>query len=843
MSTPLPIDEVLPELLAALATTARVVLEAPPGAGKTTRVPLALLDQAWTAGGRILLLEPRRLAARAAAEQMARTLGEAVGETVGYRIRFDVRCGPRTRIEVLTEGLLTRMIQDDPELPGVAAIVFDEFHERHLQGDLGLALALEAQAALRPDLRLLLMSATLDSAALAAWLPATRVSSPGRSFAVAISHQPPLREETIERQVARAIDALLARGGASDGGHGAASDAGHDGNVLVFLPGKAEIERCRRLLLQRADAGRFEIMPLHGELALAEQARVLQPGQQRRLILATNLAESSLTVPGVRAVIDSGLAREPRFDPQRGMSHLVSVRISEDSAVQRAGRAGRLGPGVCVRLWPAEERLESSRRAEILSADLADLALQLALWGGPLRWLDPPPPGALAQARDLLLGLGALDTSERPTALGRKLAGSGTHPRLATMLEQAGPDIALACDLLALLEGRDPLLGTARFEPDLLLRWQALARWRESSGRATASDVDPRALAAIDQLASQWRRRRRVNPAERARPERFGELLAVAWPDRIGQRGAGDRYRLLQGSQASLADSATLAGTPWLVAFDLTGRAGELRIRRAAAIDPRWIDGWLAQRSELVRSVTFERASRTALVSVERRVGRFVIERKPVPIEAGDAVLPALLAGIRGLGLGVLPFDEGLQQWLLRLRCLRDWMSEAGLPDASETTLLAELENWLAPWLDGLRRLDDLRSDSLRRALEARLDHHQRELLAREAPVQLSVPSGRSHRLRYRDGEAPVLAVKLQELFGLADGPRIAGGRVAVLLELLSPAGRPVQLTADLRGFWDRTYPEVRKELKGRYPKHPWPEDPWKALPTARSKRAQPQTR
>lgn len=829
MSTALPINAVLPELLAVLASSPRVVLEAPPGAGKTTRVPLALLDQPWAAGGRILLLEPRRLAARAAAEQMARTLGETVGETVGYRIRFDVRCGPRTRIEVLTEGLLTRMIQDDPELPGVAAIVFDEFHERHLQGDLGLALALEAQAALRPELRLLLMSATLDSAALAAWLPAQRVSSPGRSFPVQIRHQPPRREEAIERQVARAVESLFARGSGDE-----------CGDVLIFLPGKAEIERCRRLLGQRIDPGKLEILPLHGELGLAEQAQVLSPGPTQRLILATNLAESSLTVPGVRAVIDSGLAREPRFDPQRGMSHLLTVRISEDSATQRAGRAGRLGPGHCVRLWPAEERLEPSRRAEILSTDLADLALQLALWGGPLRWLDPPPAGALAQARDLLIGLGALDADERPTALGRRLAGSGTHPRLATMLEQAGPDAALACDLLALLESRDPLLGSARFEPDLLPRWQALARWRESSGRAPPAEVDPRALAAIEQLAMRWRRRRRVDPAGRARPERLAELLAAAWPDRIGQRGAGDRYRLLQGSQASLGDSATLAGTPWLVAFDLSGRAGELRIRRAAALDPGWVEAWLAERSELVRTLAFDRTSRTVEATLERRVGRFVIERKSVPIAETDAVLPALLAGIRSLGLAALPFDEGLQHWLQRLRCLRDWMSEAGLPDATEATLLAELDDWLGPWLVGVRRLDSLRSDTLRRALEARLDHHQRSLLEREAPVQLTVPSGRSLRLRYRDGEAPVLAVKLQELFGLADGPRIAGGRVAVLLELLSPAGRPVQLTGDLRGFWDRTYPEVRKELKGRYPKHPWPEDPWNATPTARTKRAQP---
>jgi ATP-dependent helicase HrpB len=428
------------------------------------------------------------------------------------------------------------------------------------------------------------------------------VSSPGRSFPVEIQYQPPRREEAIERQVERAATDLLERA---------------PGDLLIFLPGKAEIERCRRVLAQRLGLEAIEILALHGELAMAEQARVLQPGTRRRLILATNLAESSLTVPGVRAVIDAGLAREPRFDPQRGMSHLVTVRISEDSATQRAGRAGRLGPGHCLRLWSAQDRLESSRRAEILSADLADLALQMALWAGPLRWLDPPPAGALAQARDLLIALGALDGDERPTPLGRKLGSSGTHPRLAAMLEQAGTDAALACDLLALLEGRDPLLGATRFEPDLYTRWQALAHWRAIGGKATGSDTDPRALAAIDQLARQWRRRRRVATDPPRQAERLGELLAAAWPDRLAQRAGGDRYRLLQGAQASLPESASLAAVPWLVAFDLMGRAGELRIRRAAAVDPRWVDQWLAQRIEIRRTLAFERSSRAVEAALE----------------------------------------------------------------------------------------------------------------------------------------------------------------------------------------------------------------------------------
>lgn len=809
----------MPELLAALAAETRVVLEAPPGAGKTTRVPLALLDQPWLRGGRILLLEPRRLAARAAAEQMARSLGETVGETVGYRIRFEVRCSARTRIEVLTEGLLARRIQADPELPGVAAILFDEFHERHLQGDLGLALALEAQAELRPELRLLLMSATLDGARLAQWLPARRVSSPGRSFPVRIEHQPPLPAESLLNQLGRACRSLL---------------PDSEGDVLIFLPGKAEIERGLRLLQGVPQAQGCELLGLHGELGLQAQAAVLQPGRQRRLILSTNVAESSLTVPGVRNVIDSGWAREPRFDPHRGMSHLLTVRISEDSATQRAGRAGRLGPGRCLRLWSVDERLEVARRPEMLSADLADLALQLALWGGPLRWLDDPPPGALAQARDLLTDLGALDGQGRITPLGRRLAESGTHPRLAAMLAQAGAHLALACDLLALLEGRDPLPAEQRNEPDLLPRWQALQRWRRGDG----GSADPRTLRMLDQLAGQWRRRLRAGatPPVDADAAQLGQLLALAWPDRLAQRGNAGRYRLLQGQQAALPDSATLAGAGWLVACDLAGRGAELRIRRAAAIDAAWAQAWVQAHSHSERVVRFERSSGAVEASVQIRIGRHVLERRVVPLEAGDAVLPALLSGLAELGPAAWPIDAGLRQWLLRVRSLREWLPDAGLPDFSNDVLAATLEDWLAPWLAGARRLADLDASLLRRALEARLEHGQRALLAREAPIELPVPSGRSHRLRYRENEAPILAVKLQELFGLADGPRVASGRVPVLLELLSPAGRPVQLTADLRGFWDRTYPEVKKELKGRYPRHPWPDDPWTAPATARAK-------
>lgn len=817
----LPIDEVLPELLLALRDETRVVLEAPPGAGKTTRVPPALLDQPWVAGGRVLMLEPRRLAARAAATYMAAQRGESVGETVGYRIRFEVRSGTQTRIEVLTEGLLSRMIQSDPELPGVAALIFDEFHERNLEADLALGLALESQEALRPDLRILVMSATLDGERLAQWLPARRVRSPGRSFPVTTDYLLPRNNERLEAHVWRATEQMLQN---------------VDGDVLAFLPGKAEIQRVLRLGQSRAD---LELLPLHGDLPMAQQAKVLNrpEGGPRRVVLATNLAESSLTVPGVRAVVDSGLAKEPRFDPRRGMSRLLLTRISDANATQRAGRAGRLGPGHCLRLWSASERLESSVRAEIANADLAGLALQLAAWGGDVRLLDPPPPGALAQACDLLAALGALNADGQITGLGRRLAKLGTHPRLAAILEAARTPqaTALACDLIALLEARDPLIGAARFEPDLLPRLQALIAHR---GGRHSDDADRRALASIEQIASRWRSRRRLRePLTNLDTHQLGELLAAGYADRLGKLSGRDRYRLLQGAQAQLPASASLAGSPWLVALDLAGDAGELRIRQAAAVDSTWVEGMLADRVQTQRQLRFDPAERAVVARMVRRLGSFVLDSKQVPIAADDPLLETLLTGIAELGQIPWPNDGRLQQWLLRVRSLRRWLPDEGLPDFDETALMADLGQWLGPWLQGVRRLSGISPGNWREALKARLSHAQSQLIDSEAPTHLLVPSGFRRALSYQPDQPPVLAVKLQELFGLAETPRIARGRIDVVLHLLSPAGRPVQVTSDLRGFWDRTYPEVKKELKGRYPKHPWPDDPWQAVATARAKR------
>lgn len=812
----LPIHAVLPELGAALRTHTRVVLEAPPGAGKTTAVPLALLTAPWLAGQRMLLLEPRRIAARSAAAWMAAQLGEPVGETVGYRIRFEARVSSRTRIEIVTEGILTRMLQDDPMLDGVGLLIFDEFHERHLHGDLALALALDAQAGLREDLRLLVMSATLDGERLASWLDAARVRSAGRSFPVDLQYLPPRREEKIELALARAVQQVLPVS---------------TGSVLCFLPGKREIERARGLLegaLAHSADRAIDVLPLHGELPIEEQVRAVRPDPAglRRVILATNVAESALTVPDVRVVIDSGLARVPRFDPGAGFSHLVTSRIAQSSATQRAGRAGRLAPGICVRLWASDQRLEAQTRPEMLQADLAGLALELAAWGSAaLRFLDPPPPGPLAQARELLRALGALAQDHTITARGRRLLQSGVHPRLGAMIEggRQAPERARVALLLALLDQRDVLHGEAARDVDWWPRVQ-LAQ-RAPSGQLRAA-------------LGQWRRRvgADADAAPFAQPHEVGDLLALAFPDRIARLQAGSRYQLANGRGARLFDDASLRGQPWLVVSDLDGEGADARIRRAAAVDPEVLQRHWPQRFAHVRQLRFDADSRAVVALEEQRFDRLVLTSRVVPAGAGAETTATLLSGIRALGLDALPFAESAREWRLRTLALKDWLPDLDLPAVDDAALLDHLEDWLGPFVEGRTRLAQLDPQTLDQALRSRYSHTQRQIVETQAPVRLTVPSGMERRLDYAPGQPPVLAVKLQELFGLADTPRIAQGRVPVLLHLLSPAGRPIQVTQDLRGFWDRTYPEVKKELKGRYPRHPWPDDPWSAPATARAK-------
>jgi ATP-dependent helicase HrpB len=910
-----PIAEVLPDLLARLQAHPRLVLEAPPGAGKTTQVPPSLLDAPWLGGRKILVLEPRRIAARAAAEFMAAQRGEAVGETVGYRIRFEAKVSARTRIEVVTEGILTRRIQGDPELADVGAILFDEFHERHLHGDLGAALALDVQASLRPDLRLIIMSATLDGERIARWFDAPRLTSAGRSFPVRIEYSAAKANEDwpfhLRRVVDKALDETV-------------------GDVLVFLPGRREIDRARNVLdsgiLNPSPTGReggvrvgdtaaeaisverttggprppsappfapskfsrlamrqqaqelghllpqgegkignrscvVEIVPLHGELSLAEQHAALAPAAPgtRRIVLATNVAESSVTLPGIRSVIDLGLAREPRLDPNSGFTRLETVAVSQASADQRAGRAGRVAAGIAYRLWPQSQRLEPSRRAEIAQVDLSALALELAAWGSPdLRWLDRPPAGAIASARDLLAALGAIDADERISALGRAMLDAGAPPRLAAAVLRADTDQKpLACDLLALIEARNPLRGDAGRSDDFGQRHAALQAFRRDGARAARSGgADNGALAAIDLVANHWRRRfaphdshpRRAQPsalspqpsktaAAEAHNLAIGDVLMHAFPDRIARQDPGNprRYTLSNGRGARLHDKSQLYGEPWLVVLDLRFEERDSLILSAAPFDADLLERDFPQRFARERVVRWNRDARAVEAFEEQRFAAIVIERRVVPARADDA-LPALLAAVRELGLDVLPWSDHARTLRARVALLRAVCPELGLPDLGDEALLAAMEEWLAPHLAGKTRLDALTPNALGEALSARLDYAQRRAVDEFAPESLAVRSGNSKRLQYEAGKAPVLAVKLQELFGLADTPRVAKSRVPVVLHLLSPAQRPIQVTQDLRGFWERTYPEVKKELKGRYPRHPWPDDPWSAKATARAK-------
>ncbi len=825
-----PISPLLPDVRAALAEHARLVLEAPPGAGKTTQVPLALLDAPWLRGRRILVLEPRRLAARAAAAFMAAQLGETVGETVGYRIRFESRVSEATRIEVLTEGILTRRLQADPEMADVGAIIFDEFHERHLAGDLGAALALDVQRGLREDLRLLVMSATLDGEHIARWLDAPRLSSPGRGFPVRIAYPPARRDESVEMHAARTVRQALSE-----------TDRG---DVLVFLPGHREITRVAHLL-EGMPRGDVEVLPLHGSLPLAEQRRALLPGDAgvRRVVLATNVAESSITLPGVRVVVDSGLAREARFDPNSGFTRLDTVSISQASADQRAGRAGRVAPGTAFRLWPESRRLESARTPEVAQADLAGLALELAAWGHrDLPWLDAPPAGAMAQADTLLQRLGALDASGHVTALGRRMRELGAHPRLAAAAVRAAPSQrALVADLLALLEARSPLRRHGG-DDALAGRLAALHAFRDGGARgAQRAGADATTLAAIERAARGWRKRLGVRTAASGTPDALaiGNVLLHAFPDRVGRQDAAQprRYRLSNGRGARLDDVSALFGEPWLVVTDLVREVRDSRILAGAPFDPQRLE---RDHADLLRHerVLLWDVSRDAVQAFEEyRFDALVLERRPVPVRDDDA-LPALAARIRARGLGILPWSEAARQWRWRVQAVRRWQPELALPAFDDAALLDGLETWLLPHLAGVRRLDALTPGQLSQAVAGLLDYPQRQAVERLAPESVRVPSGRQLRLDYGGEDPPVLAVKLQELFGMADTPRVADGRVPVTLHLLSPARRPIQVTRDLASFWENTYPEVRKELKGRYPKHPWPGDPWGATPTHRTRQS-----
>lgn len=814
MAQPLPIDAALPELLDALRARRRAVLEAPPGAGKTTRVPLAL-DAAGLARGRIVMLEPRRIAARAAAERMAEALGERPGGTVGYRIRGESAVSKRTRIEVVTEGVLTRMIQSDPELAGVGAVIFDEIHERSLNADLGLALCLEIAGALREDLILLAMSATLETASLADLMAAPVVRAEGRSFPV----------ET------RWLDQPLGRGARLEA---AAADlvaravAETEGGVLVFLPGEGEIRRTAAALEGRLPAG-CVIRPLYGALPLAAQRAAIRPERgARKIVLSTSVAETSLTIEDIRVVVDAGRARRSRFDPGAGMARLVTERVTRAEAVQRAGRAGRVAPGVAYRLWSKGEEgaLAAHPPAEIEAADLAGLALELALWGAApevLPFPTPPPAAAYAEAVALLKALGALDARGAVTAHGRRLAGLPLHPRLGHMLTRAG---AQAAPLAALMADRDPLPRAAPV--DLALRLAALrdpARFAETRPWAPNRGGVERIRAEAARLA------KAAPEAGDLGPLSPGAMAALAYPDRIGLRRKGEapRYLLSGGKGAALPEDDPLAGERLIVASDLDGDRREARVRQAAAVTEGELRALFAGRIGWVEVCRWSRRERRVVARRQERLGAIALDDRIWREVPADRVARAMLDGVRELGLAPSAAARRLQARVALGRA-------AGLavPDLSDGALMDTLEDWLLPFLAGVRSAEDWARFDLLPALRARLGPMGAQALDRAVPGAFETPLGRRVPIDYT-GEAPEIAVRLQEMFGQTAHPRV-GGR-PLRITLLSPAGRPVQTTTDLPGFWAGAYAEVRKEMRGRYPKHPWPEDPTEEAPTLRTKR------
>jgi ATP-dependent helicase HrpB len=830
----LPINEALPALKAALIARTEALLEAPPGAGKSTIVPLALLSAPWLKNQKILMLEPRRIAARAVANRMAMLLGESVGRTVGFRTRLETRVSRETRIEVVTEGILTRMLQGDSALAGTGCVIFDEFHERSLNADLGLALCIESQQNLREDLRILVMSATLDPAPIARLLRnAPVVSAQGRSFEVTTHFVPRRNDVHLELQVSQVVRAAMRE---------------HAGDVLCFLPGAAEIRRVQRAL-EESDLGRgILLLPLYGELEGAAQDAALAPAAagQRKVVLATSIAETSLTIEGVRIVVDSGMRRYSEFDPETGMSRLVTGKVSQAAADQRRGRAGRLSEGVCYRLWSegTHASLSPQTPPEVLHADLAPLALELSCWGAAdansLAWLDPPPPAPLAQARELLQQLEAIDAATRVTAHGRTLEKLGMHPRLAHMLVKARELGAerLACDLAAILSERDILrAGVGSRDADLRLRIAVLrGDEREVPGGAT---VDQRAKTQAQRTSALWQRDLR-SARDTADPHRAsGILLAWAYPDRIAQaRGEGGRYLLANGRGARFAEAQSLAKSEYIVAAELDGAQRDARIFLAAPIGLDDLTKHFRALIEETAEIRWDERAGALSAKQELRLGALLLASADIRDPDPEAMQQAVLEGLKQVGIAGLPWSKELRQWRARVLLMRQYAvpSPAPWPDLSDETLDRTLEEWAAAWIVGFTRREHFSRMDLGNALHSFLTHAQTVILQREAPTHFTVPSGSHIPIDYLDGENPGLSVRLQELFGLRETPTVAGGKLPLLLKLLSPAGRPVQITKDLMSFWNRGYHEVKKDLKGRYPKHYWPDDPYTAQATRRAK-------
>jgi ATP-dependent helicase HrpB len=832
----LPIDTILPTILETVRENSNCILHAPPGAGKTTRVPLALLDIISATAGKIIMLEPRRLAAVSAARWMARSLGEEVGQTVGYSIRFDSCTSSATRIEVVTEGILTRRIQNDPLLDGMAMVIFDEFHERSIHADLGLALCLDVQRQVRSDLKVLVMSATLECEPLAELMgDAPVLSSAGHSYPVENVYLEDQPHGPLPPRVAAATLKAL---------------ADTEGDLLVFLPGAGEIRSCAARLSEAGLEQRdISIHPLYGDLPFEQQQAAIQPGRQRKVVLATSIAETSLTIEGVRTVVDCGLSRRLRHDQGSGMNRLVTVRESKAAAEQRRGRAGRLAPGVCYRLFSRHtyHAMTLHTPPEILDSDLSPLVLELAAWGvadpGVLSWLDPPPVAALSAAGQLLQNLSALDDAGRVTPLGSAMARLPLHPRLAGLLlrAQALGCPATGCDLAALLSERDIVrrspgrrkVYTVEERLELLWEWQRTGR--------TIEDADMGALKVVERVSRQLQRLLGKSPQKTSYsvdPDNICRLLLAAYPDRVAslREGGEGRYLLANGRGASLAAAASISWVPLLIAVSVNGGdQGEGIIHLAETVSEAILRTEMGAKIETRDEILWDsREGRIVAVRGEFIDAVCLSSRALSP--GPEVMLPVVIEAVRASGLGLLVRNEAFLQLQARVLLVRQAFPGDGWPDLSDAALLASLDAWLGISIQGVRNAQQLAAVNCAAALLSRLDYRQRQALDELVPTHLTVPSGSRIKLDYCGGELPVLAVKLQELFGLAETPTIAGGRVGVLLHLLSPAGRPLQVTRNLKGFWDGSYHQVKKDMKGRYPKHPWPDDPWNAAPTKRAK-------
>lgn len=805
-----PIDHVLPDIARTLAGRTALVLVAPPGAGKTTRAPLALLDQPWLAGAKIILLEPRRLAARNAAERMAAALGEKVGQTIGLRVRLQSLISAQTRVEVVTEGVFARMILDDPELAGVGLVMFDEFHERSLDADFGLALARDAQG-LREDLRLLVMSATLDGARVARLLgDAPVIESAGRAFPVETRHEARDPQARLEDEVCRVTLAAMAR---------------EPGSALVFLPGQGEITRVAARLAERLRDPFVEIAPLFGAMDRAAQDRAIAPAPagRRKIVLATSIAETSLTIEGVRIVVDCGLARAPRYEPDTGLTRLETVRVSRAAADQRRGRAGRTEPGVCYRMWPAAATggMEAFATPEILSADLTGLVLDLAAWGvrdpSQLAWLDPPPAPAWKEACATLRGLGALDDAGALTSTGLAIRKLALPPRLARMVTEARALglAGLAAEMAAVIVER----GLGGEDCDIAIRVERFRR-----------DASPRAQDAR-RLARQW-----APPPRDPDLSACGRLLALAFPDRLAKaRGRPGAYVMANGRAAALEPQDRLARAPFLAIGEIAGAAGKASIALAAEIAAEEIFSQFAKDIETTDAIEFDPAAAGLRARRVTRLGALILSERALPAPASPENARGLAGGIAALGLERLPWTKAQRQWRERVMFLRRAQGEEW-PDVSDEALKARVEDWLAPHLEGKTTLAAVTAEDLDEALRGLLDWRLHKRLDEEAPTHFATPAGSNIALDYSSGEAPALMVRVQELYGLAVHPAVAGGRAPLTLHLLSPAHRPIQITRDLPGFWRGSWAAVKSEMKGRYPRHPWPDDPAAAAPTNRAK-------